>query len=182
VIHEIKRVKELGGFNGLHKSLSATKMADEFERLKIYDDTLFCQRYHFLKFDWPQACIEIEQAGIKLDSSLGFAEHIGFRNSYGLPFKPYDMANDRPYNFIEVPLNIMDRTLQMYMQLDPEAALKQVKQFFETNAHNCIVTLLWHNEFFSPYQPNGFGPFYKGLLEYLYQSDFKSVRLDLLDI
>ena len=53
---------------------------------------------------------EVEEAGLKLDTSLGFTEQWGFRNSYGLPFMPYDQERERVLKIVEAPLHVMDRT------------------------------------------------------------------------
>ena len=83
--------------NGIHKSSFPTSFSEEMSRFPYQVEH---NRYHFLKFHTHQAWKEIEAAGLKTDASLGFAEHIGFRNSYGLPFVPFDMENDRPFSFV----------------------------------------------------------------------------------
>ena len=75
-------------------------------------------------------------AVLKVDCSLGFAETPGFRNSYGQPFLPYNLSEDRPYRFVEVPLNIMDGTFQRYMKVPVKETATRVIDFFEKNKYD----------------------------------------------
>jgi hypothetical protein len=103
-----------GWENGIHKSISSDSFETEIEKLKFKPTG---NRYHFLKFLPHQNYTEIEYAGLKFDSSLGFAEEIGFRNNYGQPFKPFNFSTKKAYNFVECPLHIMDTTLHHYQKL-----------------------------------------------------------------
>ena len=44
-------------------------------------------RQHFLKYNNPLTPRIHEKAGLLYDATLGFAEQIGFRNSYAGPFQ-----------------------------------------------------------------------------------------------
>ncbi|MBK9744214.1 MAG: hypothetical protein IPO94_15250 [Saprospiraceae bacterium] len=137
-----------GCVNGIHKSSFPTTFSEEMSK---FPSEVAHNRYHFLKFETHKAWKEIVSAGLKTDGSLGFAEHIGFRNSYGLPFVPYDMENDRPYTFLEIPLHVMDGTLTQYMGLESEEAFIRIKKFLKQNEHNSILSILWHNNEFTEY-------------------------------
>jgi len=52
-------------------------------------------------------------AGLAYDSSLGFAETCGFRNGANFAFPPYDFEREGPCSFLEIPLAIMDGSLQL---------------------------------------------------------------------
>ncbi len=104
------------------------------------------------------------------DSTLGFAEHYGFRNSYCLPFRPFDFRTGQAHDFLEIPLNVMDTTLHhpRYLQLAPEEILPALLPMFrEIERFGGVATVLWHNENFDPAnQRNGPAQF-RVLMEYL---------------
>ena len=170
-------LQEQGFENGLHKSISSESFTLELKKLPVKTEY---NRYHYLKFTLPQAYYDIENAGIKADASLGFAEAYGFRNSYGRPFRPYNFKEERPFNFIEVPLNIMDGTFQRYLKTPMEETADRVISFFEKNKHNSVISVLWHNTFFSNYKYKGYSGQYKKILQYLYDSAFENTTMNEL--
>jgi hypothetical protein len=113
-------------------------------------------RFHFLLYDHQTTPLILEKAGIKYDSTLGFAEQFGFRNSFCFPFQPYDIRNDKPYDFYEIPLVLMDGTLQKYMSRSPLEAMNNITDLIlEIKKFNGCFTLLWHNTHFSEYKYAG---------------------------
>jgi len=165
-------VKQVGLINGLHKSCSEMSINQELEKgnnLTNYN------RYHFLNFlphrDWEK----ISDSKLEFDSSLGFTEHFGFRNSYGKAFQPFDITNDKPYNFIEAPLNFMDGTFHRYLKLPRNSIADTIIDFYEKNSINCNFSLLWHNTYFSDYKYNSFLAEYKKIISYIYDNKIKCV-------
>ncbi|MGZ3885334.1 MAG: hypothetical protein ACXVPD_14415, partial [Bacteroidia bacterium] len=74
VVNAIKNVKSNGFENGLHKSISKDTFAEELKKAPF---RAIGNRYHYLKFSLPSAYKDIKSAGLKVDASLGFAEHYG---------------------------------------------------------------------------------------------------------
>jgi hypothetical protein len=97
----------------------------------------------------------------------------GFRNSYGLPFQPYHFKEKKAYNFIEIPLHMMDRTLEQYMKIPVGQTADRIISFFEKNNKNCVLSILWHNTFFTNYLYRGYLDEYKKLLAYFYESKYE---------
>lgn len=163
----IDLVEKSGSFNGIHKSCSSDSFETELKKSTL--KTTF-NRYHFLKF-LPEIDWEIlSESPIQLDCSLGFAEHYGFRNSYGKAFQPYDVFNDQPYNFIEAPLHFMDTTFQQYLKTPKSKIGDIVIDFYEKNNQNCDFSLLWHNTYFTDYKYNSYLSEYKKILGYIYEN------------
>lgn len=171
----IDTIEKNGFKNGLHKSISNESFTEELKKapFKTKDN-----RYHYLKFKLPHAYQVMEEAGLESDASLGFAEHYGFRNSYGYPFHPYNVNNNQPYSFLEIPLNVMDGTFQRYMKIPVAETGELIIRFMEENAQNALISLLWHNTFFSNYKYKGYLNEYKKVLDYLYQNKFACLSLD----
>ena len=129
-------VEESNSVNGLHKS--AFDMGIDQELKKGNVGTSF-NRYHYLKFLPHEDYKNISESSLKFDSSLGFAEHCGFRNSYGKSFQPFDIKNNKPYNFIETPLNCMDRTFHKYMHVNTNDIGDLIINMYENNPTNCLL-------------------------------------------
>ncbi len=159
---------------GLHKSaFEHSDFPSELNKLPI--DKIRSNRYHFLKFQLPEAWQTMEKAAIQLDASLGFAEQFGFRNSYGLPFSPYDFEKKRAMNLVVTPLNIMDGTMAHYMKMPESEVAKTIISFLDNNRKDAILSLLWHNREFSPFRFEAYLEIYKQVLTYLHETEMPTV-------
>jgi len=70
-------------------------------------------RQHYLRFDYHENLFSaVERAGLFYDSTLGFADTVGFRNGASFAFPPYDFKRERAHNFLEIPLVLMDGGLE----------------------------------------------------------------------
>lgn len=168
----INKVNLANSINGLHKSCSLMSIDEELQKGNL--NTTF-NRYHFLKFlpdvDWTK----ISDSSLNFDCSLGFAEHYGFRNSYGKAFQPFDVRNNKPYDFIEAPLHFMDGTFHKYMKVPKKNIAPIIIDFYEKNSTNCDFSLLWHNTYFTDYKYNSFLHVYKKIIEYAYENKIQFV-------
>ncbi|MBN4051215.1 polysaccharide deacetylase family protein [bacterium AH-315-M05] len=155
---------------GIHGSIGTSNDPEKlkFEMSKINRD-ISGNRFHFLSYDVKHTPGVIERVGLKYDTTLGFAEHIGFRNSFCFPFFPYDIESDKPHEFLEIPLIVMDNTLDNpdYMNLSKHDALEKVQGLIrEIKKFNGCFGLLWHNNFFSEYKYTGWGEVFEQILKY----------------
>ena len=104
-------------------------------------------RSHYLRWSIPQTPRAYAGAGFRLDSTLGFAEHEGFRRGTARPFRLFDLDADAPTALVEAPPAVMDQTLLGYrgLSLDGQReALADVLGAAE-RAAGCAV-VLWHND------------------------------------
>jgi hypothetical protein len=133
-------------------------------------------RQHRLIFDMNITPHLHEKAGLLYDTSLGFAEYDGFRNSYCYPFKLYNFKEEKPFKTWELPLNVMDATLFEYRKMNCTTALDSVKKIIaEIHKFNGVFTLLWHNGYFDEVINPGITKFYVDLLEYIHSLNAESV-------
>jgi len=105
-------------------------------------------RQHYLRFRVPHTWRIQEQLGILYDTSMTFADHAGFRCGYCLPFRPFDLLENRVLNLWELPLTVMEGSLQNkdYQKLSPEQAYEQIVSLIEAvRKQSGIFVLLWHN-------------------------------------
>lgn len=163
----INMVSKAGSFNGLHKSCSEMSIDDELQKGDLETSL---NRYHFLNFQTTKDWKLISESKLTLDCSLGFAEHYGFRNSYGKSFQPFDMDKNEPFSFIEAPLTVMDTTLRNYMKLPAEKIGDTIIDFYEKTKYNCVHSLLWHNTSFTDYKFGTQLSEYKKVISYFYEN------------
>ncbi|MEM7038376.1 MAG: polysaccharide deacetylase family protein [Bacteroidota bacterium] len=125
-------------------------------------------RFHFLQYDVQKSPQILAQNGFQYDSSLGFAEHIGFRNGICYPFFLYDIENDRPLPVLEIPLLVMDATLGFkYMDLEPTEASEQIKALIdEVRKWKGCFSVLWHNDYIARDEPQASKRDYLRILSY----------------
>ena len=174
---EIKLVDESSNVNGLHKSSFDMSIDEELKKGKFENKY---NRYHYLKFLPHKHYKEISNSSLNFDSSLGFAEECGFRNSYGKSFQPFDIKNGKPYDFIETPLQLMDRTFHKYMDVEVDGIGDRIINMYEQNPKNCDISLLWHNNYFTDYKYGSFIKEYKKVVEFIYESKIGCVTPDVL--
>lgn len=102
-------------------------------------------RQHYLRW-CPETWIHWETCGLAYDSSVCFAEHIGFRAGTCIPYRPWLFALNRASELLEIPLLVMDRTLLNYMRLTHEQSVEAVRDCVaRCRAVGGVFTLVWHN-------------------------------------
>lgn len=141
-------IKQLGNSSnfevGLHKSATEKTINDEAD---LIAPNVKSNRYHFLKYNVKTDYPKLESSKISSDCSLGFSHTIGFRNSYGLPFRPYSPTLQKQFTFWVNPLHIMDSSLIYYTTGTVSEKERMVKQFIDSNRENCQLGILWHNNY-----------------------------------
>lgn len=105
-------------------------------------------RQHWLRFDRHQKLFDaIEEAELLFDSTLGFAEWIGFRNGASFAFPPYNFTNEKAHDFLEIPLVLMDVCLEetsRSLHANPQELADEVLSESRKWAWGG-VSVLWHN-------------------------------------
>jgi len=153
---------------GLHGSESAynnpVEIREKKQKLeKILNKSVVGYRNHFLRFRVPETWEHVRDAGFLYDSTLGYADCIGFRNGMCHPFKPYNLTQQHEIDLIEIPLTIMEETLDRYMKLDSRTAWAMITRLIDSvEACEGVITLLWHNT----YLVDEHRKFYEKILKY----------------
>ena len=144
-IKEIMTNIKLNGFEiGVHGSLESFDNLDYLKEEKSILKNCYAIRQHYLKYD-IKSTSKTQNELFKYDSTLGFADMIGFRRGTCMPFRLYDLETDTQLNLIEIPLLVMEQTLKNYMKLNPnEAYIKVFEIINEIKQYNGLFTFLWH--------------------------------------
>jgi hypothetical protein len=102
-------------------------------------------RQHYLRW-CPDTWIHWEMCGLAYDSTLAYADHIGFRAGTCIPYRPWLLSLNRPANLLEIPLLVMDRTLLGYMKLTEEMSVESVRRCVDRCRRvGGVFTMVWHN-------------------------------------
>jgi len=156
ILPRLRLLKAQGCEISLHGSigtaLNAAGLEMEMENALQYEGNGL--RFHYLSWEPRRTPAVIDNSNcFGYDATLGFAEHFGFRNSFCLPFYPFDFTHERATDFLEIPLNVMDATLHhpRYLQLAPAEILPTLTPVFaEIKRFGGVASVLWHNENFDP--------------------------------
>lgn len=174
VMPYFKSIKNSNSEIAIHGSLGSAQDSKKLQNeINTLDMPIYGNRFHFLCFEPKAYGNTIEKSSLEYDSSQGFAEHIGFRNGFCYPFKPYNLHTLSAHNFIEIPLIIMDTTLcdKKYMGNDTLKFKTVEKVISEVKKFNGLLSVLWHNNYFTSFKYEGWGERYISLVNELKKSD-----------
>lgn len=167
----IVALKENGCEIGVHGSFGTHDNCDKFQTDidRVNSKPIIGNRFHFLMFDVEKSVSVLDDCNIKYDTTLGFAEQIGFRRATCYPFYLWDFAKNSISPVVEIPLMVMDGSLanKKYMGASKEESLSKVIELIEeVEKFNGVFTLLWHNTYFSDYKYTGWKNIYRKILDY----------------
>lgn len=115
-------------------------------------------RQHYLRYTVPATPRLHEAASFAIDSSLGFAEHEGFRHATCLPFQLYDPRANRPLAVWEMPLSVMESAIFNRRHLSAEAAREATDAILKTcRRYGGAAVMLWHNVLWDELDHPGWG-------------------------
>ncbi len=167
----VMKLKNKGFELGIHPGFNAYNNLDVLKSEKErFERTTGVEvaggRQHYLKWKTPESWRTWEAAGLAYDSTLGFADHEGFRCGICYPFRPFDLIENRVINLWEIPLTVMDGTLDGYRNLSAEEGQDILVKLLKTiERHNGVFVLLWHNSYmcqlFTPEWEKCFEDFYR---------------------
>ena len=148
-----KKIKKRGHYLGYHPSYNAYNnlelfLEDKYKIEQIVEEKLESGRQHYLRFEVPATWQIWEDGKMKWDSTLSYADNVGFRCGTCYPFPVFNILERKKLNLYEKPLIIMDCTLFDYQKLTLKKAkilyeylINKVKQF------KGEFVLLWHNSY-----------------------------------
>lgn len=148
---------------GLHPSYrahtDAAMLAAERERLvRATGRDPLSVRQHYLRYEAPTTPRLQADLGFRIDSTLGFAGHEGFRHATCLPFQVFDADANAALDLWEMPLAVMESTLFNRRGLDAEgarAATDAVMRACRRFGGACVA--LWHNTLWDELDYPGWG-------------------------
>ncbi|MEL6676078.1 MAG: hypothetical protein AAFR61_27980 [Bacteroidota bacterium] len=140
---------------GIHPSFTSfqdeEKIRHETTMLGHFtDQSVQSARMHYLRFHYPETYRYLLQAGIRHEYTPCLYQQGGFPLGVAVPIPWYDLLADVESELMLHPTLLMDRSLQQYAALSPEAALERTKTLIEVcHTFNGHFTLLLHNDVLS---------------------------------
>ena len=126
------------------------------------------QRYHYLRVDPHRNLAPLARLGFGYDTSLGYADAMGFRAGIARPFCPWDFEHERPADLVELPLAVMDVTLaeERYLGLTARAAWPRLARLLDWAAESrAAFAVLWHPDRFDPPTSGGWDRLFYRVIE-----------------
>jgi len=153
----LREIHDRGHEIGLHASYGTYRDADairtEFEALKTacvaigVEQEAWGGRQHYLRWANPETWQAWDDAGLAYDSTLGFADHAGFRSGICSEYPVFNLRARRALRLRERPLVVMDASLLEYQRLSLEAAAEEILRLQTiVQRFGGDLTLLWHND------------------------------------
>lgn len=150
----MRLTREWGFKGGLHPSYQTYKDAEmlEFEHkaLGVLIPNFTSSRQHYLRYRLPETFRNLEGLGVEDEYSICPVKYAGFKTGLCVPYRWFDLEQNRISQLTLHPAAVMDRSLQQYKQMDPLFALKEIQTVIERvkRVKGKFVVIL-HNETFS---------------------------------
>lgn len=158
----IRRIHERGHEIGLHPSYNtfrdSTQIVNEARRLRqICEEERVQQqayggRMHYLQWRQPETLRAWDSAEMAYDSTMAYADHVGFRCGTCFEYPSFDPVMQKAANLRIRPLIVMEGSVfgakYMGLGVTQEAQDKMITLKQTCNALNGCLTLLWHNSSF----------------------------------
>jgi len=140
----LKQVAEVG-VHGSYTSLETKgSLAGEYQALHKGGYAAVGGRQHWLRYRNAGALMEeVCAAGGRYDCTFGYATRPGFRNGACFPFPPYNFATESAFPVLELPLMIMDVTLNGNALAICKKLFSQAREFGWGG-----TSILWHDTTF----------------------------------
>jgi hypothetical protein len=170
LVKQLKELQQKGNRIGLHQGFhswrDSYRMKKEKCRLKLaLGLAIDSCRQHWLRFSFKDTWRAQEEAGFLLDTTLGFNDRPGFRNSAALRV-PAWIADDKRFSTTlnTLPMILMDSHLFDYGQLEVGARRQLIDYYLDEIAFvSGEATVIWHHRVF--HSDYGWGDDYRYLLE-----------------
>ncbi len=171
----LSNIKNRGHSIGFHPSYGAAEDADLFNRELAQLQTacgleIRNGRNHYLRLKVPNGWQLWDMADMEWESSLCFADALGFRAGICDAFPIFDLEARNVLKLQERPLSIMDASLRWYMNFSPEDAWTASTELIDTiKKYNGVFVFLWHNSSFNLADWYDYGYLYEAILNYCYE-------------
>jgi len=149
------KIKKRGHYLGYHPSFNAYNNFELFIKDKekienMIEQKLDIGRAHFLRFEVPTTWQIWEDAKMKWDSSLSYADKEGFRCGVCYSYSVFDIITRKKLNLKEKPLIVMEGSFTTYQpNITPQEMEHKIKYLIDkVKKYNGEFVFLWHNSSF----------------------------------
>lgn len=151
----IRRITIANYQYGIHPSYESfldhnTLAHEQWALSQLTGEDILRSRQHFLRYRLPKTYRSLIKLGIKEEYSSCLFQTGGFPNGMAIAYPWFDLLANEATELMIHPTQIMDRTLQQYLDLAPhEAAERYTALRDATRAVNGVFTVLLHNDVLS---------------------------------
>ncbi len=115
---------------------------------KITGRNIYQSRQHYIRMTLPDTYRKLLSVGITNDYSMGYGSINGFRASYCLPYKWYDLQSEKTTNLTIHPFCYMDANSFYEQHFTAEQSLEEMKYYYQiVKEVNGELITIWHNHF-----------------------------------
>ena len=138
---------------GIHPSWQSgdneNLLLQEINQLKNSgEQKVICSRQHYIRMSLPTTYTLLQQQGIEDDYSMGYGSINGFRASYTLPYKWYNLENETITSLIIHPFCYMDANAFFEEKLSVEQAETELQFYHDiVKKVNGQLITIFHNHF-----------------------------------
>jgi hypothetical protein len=138
---------------GIHPSWQSynnnKELDKELECLEeVVSKSITKSRQHYIKMKLPDTYRNLIEVGITEDYSMGYGSVNGFRASYCLPYKWYDLERDKVTALTIYPFCYMEANSYFEQHYTAQQALEEMEQYYAvTKDVNGLLVTIWHNHF-----------------------------------
>ena len=169
LLQHLSDYSKVGIHGSYYSAEEPVRMEREIERLSdILHRHIVRNRFHFLRFNLPEAYRTLARLGIAHDYSMGFADVPGFRcgTCTAVPF--FDLNSDQESPLSMHPFAAMDTTFHTHMGLNTEETKGEMRKLVdEVRAVGGTFSCIFHNQnLCEDFDWKGWRTVYEDLLAY----------------
>jgi hypothetical protein len=148
IISKLSSACEIGIHPGYDTYTNATNLRHEIHRLtSLTKKEIKISRQHFLRLSISETYNHLTEHNIQIDYSMGYAETTGFRMGTARQTPWFNLKTNEITSLQLQPFCYMDGTLNEYMKLSPNQAIKEVKRLKAlVKEYGGTFSFIWHNE------------------------------------
>jgi hypothetical protein len=171
LLRQVKKIKDRGHIIGFHPGYYAHNNPELFAaEKKELEEQLGVKieegRHHYLRFEIPATWQTWDDAGMAVDSTLGFSHLEGFRCGTGNEFPVFNILTRKKLKLKERPLIVMDTTLHINRNLRIAESLAVINKYKDiSKKYKMPFTILVHNSSFEEVEWQGWRELYEEIIK-----------------
>jgi hypothetical protein len=152
-----KQPYEVGYHSGYLAGFKPALLTKEWEQLnQAVGMSVKIHRSHYLRYKPSVTFPALADLHFQVDSSIAWADHIGFRAQTSQPYPIFDCASNRELPILEIPLSVMDTQYFGYMKLSIDQAIEHIARLLDTiDRHKGVIVWNFHHHIYDPLDAPG---------------------------
>lgn len=137
---------------GIHPSYythdGKVDIREQMEKItRITNEPITHNRFHFLRFSFPDSFRKLIDAGITDDHSMGYADQAGFRAGISVPYAFYDLEREKELPLTIHPFAVMESVYRYKFKWSPAEALDDMRKIRDAvKSTGGKFVSVWHDK------------------------------------